>query len=73
MTLWSPRGPEFGKVEIRIDGQRAAIVDLHSSNPEPSRPVWTSEKLSDAGHAIVLQGVSGVFPVDCLTVGNDPG
>jgi hypothetical protein len=70
MTLWSPRGPEFGKVEIRLDGQRKAVLDLHSSTPEPSRPVWTSEKLPDAGHAVILQSVSGVFPVDCLTVSN---
>ena len=70
MTLWSPRGPEFGKVEIRLDGRREAVVDLHGSNPETSRPVWTSEKLPDAGHAVVLRSAFGVFPVDCLTVNN---
>lgn len=73
MTLWSPRGPEFGKVEIRVDGKRAAIVDLHSNTSESSTPVWTSEKLPDVGHAVVVQGISGVFPVDCLTVDNDQG
>jgi hypothetical protein len=70
MTLWSPRGPEFGKVEIRLDGRREAVLDLHGTNLEPSRPVWTSGRLSDAGHAVVLHSVSGVFPVDCLTAGN---
>jgi hypothetical protein len=66
MTLWSPRGPGFGKVEIRLDGQRQAVLDLHDNNSVASRPVWTSSRLPDAGHAVVLQGVSGVFPVDCL-------
>jgi hypothetical protein len=73
MTLWSPCGPEFGKVEIRLDGRREAVLDLHSSNPEPSRPVWKSRELPDRGHAVVLQGASGVFPVDCLTVSNREG
>jgi hypothetical protein len=68
MILWSPRGPEFGKVEIRLDGQRTAVVDLHSDKPVASQSVWTSHDLPDSGHAVVVQGISGVLPVDCLEV-----
>jgi hypothetical protein len=65
-TLWSPRGPEFGQIEIRVDGRIETVVDLRSDKSEPSRPLWTSRVLSDAAHAVVLQGVAGVFPIDSL-------
>ena len=66
MTLWSPRGPAFGKIEIRLDGRQQAILDLHSDSPVASRPIWTSGDLPEVGHAVAVQGVFGVFPVDCL-------
>jgi hypothetical protein len=67
-TLWSPRGPEFGEAEIRVDGQRAAAVKLHSEQAAHSMPVWTSEKLRGSFHAVVWQGLSGLLPVDCVQV-----
>ncbi len=30
LTLWSPRGPGFGKAEILLDGKRMAMVNLHA-------------------------------------------
>jgi hypothetical protein len=59
MSLWSPRGPEFGKVEIRLDGRHQAVLDLHGSNPEPSRPVWSSGELPDAGHVRAREIIAG--------------
>jgi hypothetical protein len=66
MTLWSPGGPAFGKIEVRLDGRRQAVLDLHTAGPVASRPVWASGRLPDGGHAVVLQSISGVFPADCL-------
>lgn len=68
VTLWSPRGPEFGEAEVRVDGHRAAVVNLHAEKTEPSKPVWTSQKLRGSFHGIVLQSRTGLFPVDCLQV-----
>jgi len=68
LILWSPRGPEFGKIEIRVDGRPETVVDLRSDKPEPFGAVWTSRPLPDAAHAVVLQSVAGVFPVDSLEV-----
>ena len=68
LTLWSPRGPEFGEAEIRLDGHRAAVVNLHADQAAPSQPVWTAGALRGAYHAVVWQALTGVLPVDCLEV-----
>jgi hypothetical protein len=66
LTLWSPCGPEFGEAELRVDGHRAGTVDLHALETGPSKPVWTSGKLSGRYHAVVWQSLTGALPVDCL-------
>lgn len=68
LTLWSPRGPEFGEAEILVDGQRATVVNLYAKKPEPSQPVWTSKKLRGSFHGVVWQARTGRLPVDCLQV-----
>jgi len=68
LKLWSPRGPDFGEAEIRVDGQRAVVVNLHTEQLAPSLPVWTSGKLPDALHGVVWRALSGLLPVDCLQV-----
>jgi hypothetical protein len=68
LSLWSPRGPDFGQAEIRLDGQRMAVVNLHADRLAPSEPVWTTGALHGRFHALVLQSVAGSLPVDCLEV-----
>jgi hypothetical protein len=67
-TLWSPRGPRFGRVELRLDGVVAGILDLHEARDVASTPVWTGLARSGSvpGHAVVLRALSGVLPVDVL-------
>jgi hypothetical protein len=65
-TLWSPRGPDFGDVEVRADGRRVAVMNLHADRTHPSQPVWHSKPLRGPYHAIVLQARTGTLPVDCL-------
>jgi len=68
LRLWSPRGPEFGEVEVRLDGQVVAVLDLHATQAEPSRVVWQSSTLKGEFHALVLSARSGRMPVDSLEV-----
>jgi len=68
LTLWSPRGPDFGETEIRVDGERTTGVNLYAEKPEPSQPVWTSQKLRGSFHGVVWQARTGLLPVDCLQV-----
>jgi hypothetical protein len=66
LTLWSPRGPDFGEAEVLLDGQRAAVVNLHADQLLPSQPIWHSKNLRGPYHAVVWQALAGVLPVDCL-------
>jgi hypothetical protein len=69
-TLWSPRGPNYGSVEVRLDGQKATILDLHADRAVSSQPVWSARDLPDNFHTVVLVSKSGIMPVDCLAVVN---
>jgi len=68
LTLWSPRGPDFGKVRVILNGKRMAVVDLQADHPIKSQPIWTSKKLRKPFHSLVCQTMDGSFPVDCLEV-----
>ena len=68
LTLWSPKGPDFGEAEIRVDGELAAVVNLYAEKPEPSQPVWSSKKLPGSFHAVVWVARTGLLPVDSLQV-----
>ena len=68
MSLWSPRGPRFGRVEILVDGHPSGELDLHTEESATSKVVWTSATLTDNFHAIVLRAKMGFLPVDCLEV-----
>jgi hypothetical protein len=70
LTIWSPRGPEFGEEEILMDGRRAAVVNLHAAKSMASRPVWTGERLPGRFHGVVWRALTGRLPVDCLAVEN---
>jgi len=72
LRLWSPRGPGYGTVEVRLDGQLQARIDLHTDKPEDSQPVWTRGGLADTFHSVVLVAGSAPVPLDCLEVETHP-
>lgn len=72
-TLWSPKGPDFGTIEIRLDGTVLANVDLHSSGLQPSQPVFRRNGFADTFHAVALEPVSGRLVVDSLDVNSGSG
>jgi hypothetical protein len=67
-TLWSPRGPQFGKAQVKVDGRVVATLDLHAERLTPSQPVWKSPRLKEWPHAVVLTGSDGLLVVDSLAV-----
>jgi hypothetical protein len=67
-TLWSPRGPQFGKAQVKVDGRVLANLDLHAERLTPSCPVWKSPRLKDAPHAVVLTATGGLLVVDSMEV-----
>ena len=67
-TLWSPRGPEFGKAQVKVDGRVAGAVDLQAEQLAAFAPVWKSARLKDGPHAVVLTATEGQLVVDSLEV-----
>jgi hypothetical protein len=65
-TLWSPRGPQFGKAQVKVDGRVLGNLDLHAERLTPSQPVWNSPRLKDGCHAVVLAATDGLLVVDSL-------
>lgn len=66
LRLWSPRGPNYGSAELRVDGRVVATLDLHADQEVNSQPVWSQADLPDTFHAVVLAVKAGRVPVDCL-------
>jgi len=64
--LWLPRGPEYGRVAVKLDGTPLGELDL-SGPPTPSAVVLERLRLPDGFHALTVTGLSGAkLPVDCL-------
>lgn len=67
-TLWSPIGPDYGHVDIWLDGKALPTIHLHSAAPQASQPVLSREGLSDDFHALVMLPRSGRLVADSLDV-----
>jgi hypothetical protein len=65
VTIYSPKGPDYGMVEIKVDGDPAGTIDLHADRQQRSAPVWTAG-LTNGYHAIVLKATSGLLPLDSI-------
>jgi hypothetical protein len=68
--LWSPKGPEFGKCELLLDGRKLANLDFHAKHEQPSEIAFTYNDAGDGYHAVVLRSTVGRLVVDSLEVSN---
>jgi hypothetical protein len=68
--LWSPKGAEFGRCELLLDGRKLADLDFHSQHDEPSKIIYTCDDAGDGYHAVILRSLEGRMPVDSLDVLN---
>jgi hypothetical protein len=64
--LWLPRGPQYGRCVVWLNGAPIAALDLNAQTDEPSKPLLAREDLPDGFHALVVRSESGTLPVDCL-------
>jgi hypothetical protein len=66
--LWLPRGPDYGRCSLRLNGLPLGELDLHSATAEPSAVLLERSSLADGYHALVIQGGGAPLPVDCIEV-----
>jgi hypothetical protein len=65
---WAPRSPDQGRVRLSIDGQARGEIDLYSPTEMTSTSVFACDALTDGGHALVLEAVTGRLATGGLEV-----
>ena len=66
VELLAPRGPEYGRGTVRVDGGEPREIDFLADEPRDSEVVWAAEDLQPGYHAVGLSVVEGRVPVDLL-------
>ena len=67
-TVWAPRGPMYGKVEVVVDGNPVRILDLYDPLDRDSKPVFEMRNLLEGFHAVALHGNTGRLVVDSIDI-----
>lgn len=67
-SLYSPKGPLFGTVNIYLDGKLLKKVSLKNAKPMKSTIVFQSDYISPGKHAVYVESFDGLLPVDCIRV-----
>lgn len=65
-TLWAPRGPQYGKAEILLDGITQGIVDFSAPASQSSSAVFSVKGLRSVFHALHVRVKEGAIPLDAL-------
>lgn len=67
VALYAPKGPEYGRCEVCIDGEVMAEMNLHAPNAQHSAVVFRKE-LEAGRHSVAIVALEGVVPCDCFEV-----
>jgi hypothetical protein len=66
--LYSPKGQDFGTINIYIDGNFSNNISLRNSKASKSSVVYESSGLKNGNHALFIETKDGKLPVDCIKV-----
>ena len=66
--LYSPKGPDYGSVNVYLDGKLLNNIVLTSSIVIRSEVVFKSEELPRGSHAVYIESMDGALPLDCITI-----
>ena len=66
--LLSPLGPQYGKINVYLDGKLLTKLSLKNTKNVKSNTVFKSSKLSNVQHTVFIESVDGLLPVDCIRV-----
>jgi hypothetical protein len=65
--LYAPRGPQYGRCTVSIDGRERTELDLRAEAEQPGAAVL-ARRLPAGRHAVALVAREGVTPLDSLEV-----
>lgn len=66
--LYLPKGPDYGNVAIYLDGNLLDQVQLKAAKEQKSSMVYKSKTLKMESHAVYIESLDGLLPVDCIKV-----
>ncbi len=66
--LYSPKGPDYGSVNVYLDGKLLNNIVLTSSKVIRSEVVFKSEELPRGSHAVYIESMDGALPLDCINI-----
>jgi len=68
VQLLLPRGPQLGAVRVFLDGKLVKTAALKANVWGQSSVVYEAAGLSGGLHALYLEAVDGLLPLDCIKV-----
>lgn len=68
VRLIAPKGPEYGRMRVVIDGRDCGAVDLGAPARTPQQEVFKSSRLKGKNHTIEITSLDGVAAIDALIV-----
>jgi hypothetical protein len=68
VKLWSPKGPEWGRVKLFIDGKECTVLNLYSDQLKASAVIFEKKGLRKGHHFLTLRDAEGKIVVDSLEV-----
>ncbi len=66
--VYAPKGPEYGMVNIYLDGIWLDRVSLKDIREKKSSVIFKSQTLEMRPHAVYIESTGALLPVDCIKV-----
>ena len=68
LSIFAPKKYKYGKIKIIIDGKQTAIINLKSNKDTKSEKIFESKHLKSGRHAVVIESISDIMPIDFVKV-----
>lgn len=65
-TLWCPKGPEYGSMEVYLDGRLLGTAVLYGEQEQPSQPVFSTGPVPFGPHSVTVRPYEGKIAIDRL-------
>jgi hypothetical protein len=66
--LFTPKGSEYGRVAVIVDGVEQGVVDFAAEAQQKSEALFEQSGLAPGYHAVVLEAREGKLPLDTLDI-----
>jgi hypothetical protein len=66
--LFSPKGPLYGIINIYLDGKFLTNLSLKDPHKIKSSVIFKSSDLRMGSHAVYIESLNGLLPVDCINI-----